>query len=273
MASMMQAAREVLGRVLPKSWYLRVARRYEAWISAKLLGAAEYRRLKATQNAAPGGPAVLFSPPGSSYRVGVRPGTTDALVFISILARKSYEVYDPHPEPRFIIDGGANAGYSVVYFGLRHPQARIVALEPQSDNHRIATQNIAALGERARVLKLGLWPRKAHLRVVANERADGHQVIEVPESEPHDCVGIDPLTLLRESGEKRIDLLKCDIEGAELNLFADNPDPWLEFTDCAIVEIHNAEAEQAVYTAIRRHGFHAQRHREYHVFTRRSPSA
>ena len=36
-----------------------------------------------------------------------------------------------------------------------------------------------------------------------------------------------------------IDILKIDIEGAEYNLFANNPHDWLNKTRCLIIELHD----------------------------------
>jgi hypothetical protein len=44
--------------------------------------------------------------------------------------------------------------------------------------------------------------------------------------------------LLNISGQSRISLLKIDIEGAELNLFVNGPQRWLNQVDAILIELH-----------------------------------
>jgi hypothetical protein len=60
-----------------------------------------------------------------------------------------------------------------------------------------------------------------------------------------------------------------DIEGAELELFSKNPDPWLSRTRYITMEIHSAEAYAAVQAATKRHGFIGRQYRELYIFLKR----
>jgi hypothetical protein len=93
-------------------------------------------------------------------------------------------------------------------------------------------------------------------------------VEEVSGDDAGDCSAVDLSTLLAQCGESRIDLLKCDIEGAEEQVFALDADSWLERTACIVAELHGERAALAVHAATARHGFRARRHRDLHIFQR-----
>ena len=48
-------------------------------------------------------------------------------------------------DPRTTIDAGANAGYSALWFALRYPGARVVAIEPDDDNVELLHRNTHAV--------------------------------------------------------------------------------------------------------------------------------
>lgn len=232
------------------------------------MGATEYRKLEQLAQSAAGGEPVRFDPPGLTHPLWVRPGTTDALVFEGNILRQTYGCISPKTEPKLIIDAGVNVGYASAYLLAKFPSSRVIGLEPDSGNYSMAVRNLAAFGDRVDLRRLGLWSRPAKLKVEIGERADGIQVTEAMSGEPFDCEGIDVLTLIQESPEDRIDIFKCDIEGAERYIFEADCDPWLEKTDIIAIEVHDQPSHDAVYSAMNRHGFSSYRHRELHVFHR-----
>jgi FkbM family methyltransferase len=211
---------------------------------------------------------VSFHPPVVWYPVWVRPGTTDAVIFESNLAREAYACVPASTEAHFIVDAGANAGFASAYFLTRFPAARVVALEPEPANFALAERNLAPYGERVTLLPEALWHEVAvlHLRTAARE--DSASVEGGGASGGLQCRGVDPLRLLERARAERIDLFKIDIEGAEAVVFANDPDPWIEKTDAIVIEIHSAEARRIVYDALGRHGFRSWRNRDLHVFVR-----
>ncbi|MBI5864001.1 MAG: FkbM family methyltransferase [Planctomycetes bacterium] len=260
--------RQLARNLVPKRAYLAAARAYGGWAAARRLGSGEFRRLKKVEASPTGGPLESFRVAGYSHPFFVRPGTTDANVLEDVILRDMYGCYSPGVPPRFIIDAGANAGFASAYFLNRFPQSRIVAIEPDSGNFAMVQENAAVYGERVRTVMAAVWPTSTNLRVQPSARADGITVVPVGAGEPFDCVGVDPLTLLRDCGAERISIFKCDIEGGEEALFSQTPDGWLERIDAIMVEIHSPAAHAAVYAATSRHAFRSYRYRELHVFVR-----
>jgi FkbM family methyltransferase len=198
--------------------------------------------------------------PGMSHPILMRTGTSDRSAFNEVIVKRWYD--HPFPgEPRFIVDAGANVGYASVRFAELYPQADIVAIEPDRENFEILQQNVAPY-PRVRGLQCGVWPRSAQL-VIENPEAKSwaFRVREARGGERgFPAVGLNEL--VEQHSSRTLDLLKLDIEGAELELFRDDRcHEWLARTNMIFVELHDrikAGCTEAMENAIARHGFERQ---------------
>lgn len=186
--------------------------------------------------------------------VVIRRTTTDLQCLEKVFLEREYKVpFDV--SPRVIIDAGANVGMATLYFAAKYPQARIVAIEPESSNFEILCRNCGNLPN-VSLIKAALWPyhgpltiqnsnvQKWAFSVVEKDGLDGGEgsvaAITIPE-------------ILRQLSVDKIDLLKLDIEGAELELFACGSDVWLDHVRLLVIELHDRfrpGCAQALYTAI-----------------------
>lgn len=123
--------------------------------------------------------------------------------------------------PRVIFDLGANFGAASVYFALRWPEARVVAVEanPEMAPRLRATtapyENVTVI-EAAAGAEDGTMPFTISASSVGgglNRPEPGARIVDV------DVRSL--ASLMAEAGADRIDLLKFDIEGAEGLLFRD----------------------------------------------------
>src|SRR5262249_37559791 len=78
-------------------------------------------------------PEVRLRGPGYPADFAIRRRDSDYFVFSSIFLEGELSAYVP-PEPRLIIDGGANIGFSTAYLARNYPSATVVAVEPSADN-------------------------------------------------------------------------------------------------------------------------------------------
>ena len=69
------------------------------------------------------------------------------------------EIYKQElPAQPYIIDCGANIGLSVIYMKRRHPDAEILAFEPDEENFLLLTKNIQSFGfENVHLKKEAVW--------------------------------------------------------------------------------------------------------------------
>jgi len=156
-----------------------------------------------------------------------------------------------------VLDLGANVGCSSAWFLATWPGCHVVAVEPDRESWRVLTENLAPYGDRATVIYGAAWSKLAPLRMVETPFRDGRawsrQVRECAKGEPSDCPGM----LVRDLalGNPRIALLKCDIEGAEVELFRDAY--WLGMVDAIAIELHDdaGPATETFTAAIDGQGF------------------
>lgn len=173
----------------------------------------------------------------------LRSGTSDVRCFQEVFLDRDYAVTLPR-SPGVIVDVGANVGCAAVYFAHRHPGAQVVAVEPEAGNLELLRLNCAGYAN-VTTVAAALWHRTADL-VIDNPQA-APWAFRVREAEPSDDApplrGITlPEILASALGpaavEARIDLLKIDIEGAEMDVFA-RPVPWLDRVDVLVIELHD----------------------------------
>jgi len=206
-----------------------------------------------------------------------RAGSSDTDVFGQIFIAREYRCLDHLQEAQFILDCGANCGYSAAYFLTRHPQAELVAVEPDSANYKALVNNLRPYGPRAVALHTGVWSREANLVVTDSPGGDGRawarSVREASATEKPDLQAVDIGMLVRRySRGRRISILKIDIEGSEVEVFRSGNCDWLNLVDNMVIELHGPDCEQAVMAATRDQGFQVSTCDELTVFTRNTQS-
>jgi FkbM family methyltransferase len=184
----------------------------------------------------------------------IRKNTTDWNTFCDIFIFNRFNS-PVEISPKFIIDAGAYAGYSSIYFHQKYPNAKIFSLEPETSNFEILKENTKNIPEII-PMKAGLWSKKCFLKIF--DRGTGHwgfMTKEVLETENYDIESVTIDDLLKKSGNDRIDILKIDIEGSEQELFSCNYESWINKVDVIIVELHNRireNCEKNFYSAIKK---------------------
>lgn len=175
---------------------------------------------------------------GYKFPIHMRPGTTDKQVFREVFLFKEYN-FPLNQSPSIIVDAGANIGLATVFFKNRFPEAVVYAIEPDSKNFSVLTQNAKKYADTYPVHS-ALWRNNSYLRIKdKNENAWAFQVEECKPEDPDSFSAISIETLMKNNGIGRIDLLKLDIEGAEKDLFAANYEYWLPKTKVIIIELHD----------------------------------
>jgi FkbM family methyltransferase len=195
----------------------------------------------------------------------IRRGTSDTIEAFYTIIRQAYGKYLPSQPPQFILDAGANIGTTSAWLLSLFPDSRIVAVEPDSSNFALLQMNCAPFESRVSLVQAAVWPTPANfsLRIGYD-----HNAIRVDESADGICPGVTVPMLMEQFGFPRIDFFKCDIEGAERELFSVDSDQWLRQTRFIVVETHGSDCLDAVLEATSRHGFTYQRFRDLRIFAR-----
>ena len=190
---------------------------------------------------------VLRSLLGSTAEVTCRVSGTDVLVrlnssdldtLLQIFHQAEYDVVEPD-DPRWIIDAGANVGYAAVYFAQRFPNAKILALEPALENFAQLEKHAARYPSIVPI-QAALWVEDGTIEL--RDPGEGAWGFRVGAGNAGEVVDRTPAvsvaSLLEQFTIPRVDLLKVDIEGSEVEVFAAASD-WIDRVDMIVAELHD----------------------------------
>jgi FkbM family methyltransferase len=194
---------------------------------------------------------------GNLFRL--RKGTTDLYTFNDVFLRDSMRFFgDGDLSPSCIIDCGAHIGCTSLFFALRYPRSRIVSIEPDTQNFEMLSKNVHGFTNVVPV-NAAVWDRATSV-AIANPGTNptGLHVKESTDT----TTGLRGLTIpavMEMAGVDHIDILKLDIEGAELRLFS-SPDvhTWLSRVSILILELHDRlypGCARALYRALDRYDY------------------
>lgn len=196
-------------------------------------------------------PRLLVAPRliDPQHPLWIRFGTSDLNVVRQILIETQYSCIPTMAGSSSvsIIDAGANIGVTARWFANRYRGAEIVAIEPDADSAELLRLNTTHLTD-VRVIEAGLWSHPTRLALslgadgqpwstVAHESLDG----------PIQAISLE--SLLAAMPERRCDILKVDIEGAEEIVFRD-AGRWIEAVSVVAIECHGRRAMSTVRDAI-----------------------
>lgn len=185
----------------------------------------------------------------------VRLGRADAFVLEEVFLRR---IYDSHlaaslGEVRQIVDLGGNIGMTVRLWLLRFPGARILVVEPDTDNCEMLRKNVGSAPNVTIVQAgIGATSRQAYLDTGRSEC--GFQVTDRPGQHAESI----PITTMDEvlrghDIQGDIDFLKCDIEGSERELFSDCRN-WIGRVRNLSIEIHDDYLKTDLLADLQRNG-------------------
>lgn len=185
----------------------------------------------------------------------LRLGSSDGAVLEEIFIRKVYEpVFEFLEDAELVVDLGANVGYSVALWRERFPGARVIAVEPDAGNCEMLGLNAGEEGGRVTVVRACLAgaPGRVYLDrsgdacafSITREAVDGGEPVEARTL---------PEILDGYAGGRAVDLLKCDIEGAEAEVFASCAG-WIRRVRYIIIETHSPYTAGRLAEDIRRGG-------------------
>jgi FkbM family methyltransferase len=205
---------------------------FAAWLERFLVATVNFGTLSAILllvvrrgRSFPGGVPIFVKKLGRKmyYR-----GASDIGV-MSHFFRPNYRILDtPEMPVKYIIDAGANIGDETLRFRYFHPDATIVALEPESENFRLLSRNLAGY-DRVVLLQNGLWSHECDLHVIPSV-GDHNEAFRVEEVSGTGLPAIHAVTvpvIMDRYGFPEIDILKLDIEGAEYFVFDSQCQEWV----------------------------------------------
>ena len=196
---------------------------------------------------------------------------TDEWVYQQVFDAEEYGIVPSDTEVKVIIDGGANVGYTSVYFAIRFPGAKVIAIEPDPDNYAILLLNVDCY-ENIIPLNAAVWGKSGYISMAEDTFRDGGAWAKTvsPNSGSVKAYTIDEVMHIYHHQGKSI--VKLDIEGAETHVFQNGPSSWLKNCSYVVMEIHTdsefGDPTSLIHYAINQLSFTMQSRGELVLFSR-----
>ena len=174
--------------------------------------------------------------PELGHPVSLRCGTADLIALLRVFRDQFYDV-PQRATPQRILVLGAHVGYGAVYLAHRFPAAQILCVEPNAAAYRVLCMNTLPFRQ-IQTMCLAAWHSPTRLGVLARNLGDwGLQLHDqLPDAErtfPARSVS----EILRMAGWEQVDMVVCDILGAEAAILADPGQRWLQTLDTLLVAV------------------------------------
>jgi len=196
---------------------------------------------------------ITIAAEGVERPLFVRLGTSDAEVYRDTFLEQQYK-YPTAFSPRTIVDIGANCGMTSVFYANRYPNATVVAVEPEASNYAALLLNTRPYSNIVPI-QAALWSTDGQVEVFPPWpywKRWGKWGFRVRKG--NGCRALTLTTLMREVGIDTVDILKIDVEGAELEIFSSCD--WMEKVRLLAIELHDRDCpgcSEAVNAAARHH--------------------
>jgi FkbM family methyltransferase len=182
----------------------------------------------------------------------------------------------PRNDVRTVVDFGANAGLSALYFQAQYPNARLLCVEPVSHNIEMLERNRDQNDFEWTLLKAAVAGKSGEITLYPNEwwssSTTTEHVAEAREGNdgrlekiyalpPETVPALTVQEILDSNDLDVVDLLKMDIEGAEEAVFQADTS-WLSRVRVLIIEIHDKYVDRlAIEQHLKSAGFVKQENR------------
>ncbi|MBV4359459.1 FkbM family methyltransferase [Pinibacter aurantiacus] len=146
------------------------------------------------------------------------------------------EIYKQQlPENARVIDCGSHIGMSLIYLKQLCPTAKITAFEPDAQNFKLLTDNMASFGYTKDVVleNKAVWIENATLHFESSNDMSSHIVADNTKGATISVQAV----RLRDVINAKVDFLKIDIEGAEYEVMKDIEEK-LHFVGNLFLEYH-----------------------------------
>jgi FkbM family methyltransferase len=176
--------------------------------------------------------------PGLPQPIYLRRNGSDLTVFEDIFLK--FEYHFKHLQtPETIMDAGANIGLAVVFFKRKFPNAKVIAIEPESSNFELLKKNTEMYKD-VILVKKGLWHQSTWLDIVDAGLGNWGFIVKETNNPTSNSVEATSINdLLHENQWNNIDLLKVDIESSEVELLQHNYENWIPKTKTLLIELHD----------------------------------
>lgn len=183
---------------------------------------------------------------------------SDSFIISEVFQHQCYRV-SLNSDITHILDLGANAGFTAVYFSKFFPKAKIACVEPMPNNIAILKENLALNKVNSYIFEAAASIEDENITMQTGDKDYGNKVHNIPFGRAMNngtliVEGLSINTIIEKLNWEKIDLLKMDIEGYEGILLNKNNN-WLLKVDTIIMEIHEGVTIDFVKKVTEPYGF------------------
>lgn len=184
----------------------------------------------------------------NSYRLKMRLNSSDFKVAKQIFIRQEYLEAISQIKNKLkienklsIVDCGANAGYSAVYFNEHFSNPNLIALEPFDESFELLRKNINLNKLNINLIKGALWKNNEKLKFQRSFRDKKEWSVQTVEAADGIVKAVTIENIMQNNNINIIDILKIDIEGSEFEVFLNSNENVnaLERIKSIVMEIHD----------------------------------
>jgi FkbM family methyltransferase len=187
--------------------------------------------------------------PNYGTKIEIEPRGSDLFVASQIFGHEEYSLSDTvsdrlnerakqirtNNQVPIIIDGGANVGYSALYFAKAFPEAKVIAFEPDLRTYGCLKRNTSGR-DQIEAVHGALWSHSEGvlIRPDSNQSSWSFRVSTEGERQPSLVLS----KIFNENPLWRPLIVKLDVEGAEREIISSSPDVF-RAAACIMVEPHD----------------------------------
>ncbi|PWU09851.1 MAG: hypothetical protein C5B47_02945 [Verrucomicrobia bacterium] len=207
--------------------------------------------------------SFCYPEPLGNLIFNVRNNASDIFIFEGVFTRQSHNLRLLN-EPKTILDLGANAGFTTVFFKKRYPMAQVACVEPMPSNLKCLKINLRLNQIDAEIFPAAIAIKDGAIMMDVSKRDYSHKVSGINTSlersmEQLWVPAVTVPTICNKLGWNSIDFLKVDIEGYEKILFSENCS-WIKQVKAMCIEWHGNLAEEHLSNLAKKFGFNEPRH-------------
>ena len=168
--------------------------------------------------------------------------------------------------PQNIIDVGAHIGLTSIYYSLKYPNAKIIAIEPEKDNYQMLLKNTS---EYKNIIPINsaVSNTKTEMFIIGKESYAKDRYLKSAEYHlsSEKAVHAEKITtsliddIIKNYNIDYIDILKIDVEGSEKEIFENNYDLWLSKVKILVFEQHDYKihgSSKSIFKALCNYNFY-----------------
>ena len=167
---------------------------------------------------------------------------------------------------KVVVDLGANIGLFAIYNNSYHKNAKLICIEPEAQNYKLLKKNIKMNNIKAITLQKAITDKQSNklIKIYKSKSSTGYSINSnySDEEEFFEAIGITLEKVCVENNIRSIDILKCDIEGAEKNIFINILGEFKNKIKYIILEYHSEEIRKIVIRSLKS-DFNLTSHRKF----------